>query len=347
MVDVRIRARSELLYDRCTRTLAAPDRASRLHARLLQAIHRVWEPVAYLGISRMFALINRLLPPGAAETVIREGEFQFRFPANDYFWNRLLDVRWKYEPELDVFFRSICGRPWLFLDLGANFGYWSLRVAALYGPRQVLAVEASSAAFRVLCRNLATSGGAVSPVHRAVWSRSGEEAPLYGSRHLGLSLEPSWRGAEPVAAERVTTVTVDDLLREWGVDATSTPLVVKVDVEGVERQVLEGASAASRGTSVFLIEDATGPGHVADAIRYAHVMGMRLYAMTVRGVRRLNGPEDVLRLKPWITRLQQSGLNLAATASPEWWRVLESEDVQDTTTPGGWPGFGAGVILRR
>jgi FkbM family methyltransferase len=313
-----------ILYDRTARRLDTPHRRARLHARALQAVHKGLKPVGYLGVSRLFTLVNRLAPAVDPETMVCEGAFRFSFPSDDYYWNRLLDSHWRYEPEIDGLLASIRTRPWLFVDLGANFGYWSARVVALYGPRRVIAVEPAAASHEVLARNVEPFGESVRKVRRAVWHRTGADVSLYGSRHPGLSLDPHWLGASPFAGERVETITLDDLLRESGEDPAVLPVVVKLDVEGVEAEVLAGGRETAAGKSLFLLEDASPAGQVGQAVRDACALGMRLYALDGAGrVRRLARPEEVLRLKGWRTRIQQTGLNLVVTGSALWWEILE------------------------
>jgi FkbM family methyltransferase len=316
---------TNLVYDRETRALSAPDAATRRRVRLLQLTHRALQPVGHLGVSRVFALINTLLPT-RADITIREGSWRFRFPADDYYWNRLLDPVWQYEPEIHAFLEAIRGLHHTFVDLGANFGYWSTRVAAgLYGARPLVAVEASSACFHVLRRNLECVGAEARALRYAVAERTGDEVPLFGVRHAGFSIDPSWAGRPAVVADTVPTITLDDALVEAGVEPAETPLVVKLDVEGAERAVLIGAPITVSGPSVFLMEDAAGPGRLSDAVEYAHhEAGMRLFALHGEAVpRRISGPDGVLRLKRRHGRLQRRGLNIAATGSPWWWEVLD------------------------
>jgi FkbM family methyltransferase len=318
----------ELVYDRATRSLRAPDAFAHGHARLLQIIHRVLAPLGYLGISRLFGVVNAVFPTGDREMVIEEGPFRFRFPAGDYYWTRLLDPDWRYEPEIDGLLTAIRDRPWLFVDLGANYGYWSARAAAgFYGPRRVVAVEPAMSCYVRLRDNLEPFGDRARTYRYAVAERCRGDVQLYGTRHAGFSIDPGWEGASSAVADTVPTTTLDAVLLGAGVDLAgpdATPLVVKLDVEGVERQALEGSQATVAGRSLFLVEDAVGPGRVCEAVRYARAeLGMRLYAMPGSAVRRLDGLEDVVALKRRASRIQQAGLNLFATASPWWWAVLE------------------------
>jgi FkbM family methyltransferase len=312
-------------FDRGSGRIETASVSARTSARLMQVAHAALRPVGYLGISRVFAAIHAL-SPSRGDIVVLDDGVPFRFPVGDYYWSRLLDRRWRYEPELDGFFRSIRSQPWVFVDLGANYGYWSVRAAAgVYGTREVVAVEAASMCHDVLVRNLAPFGAGATALRRAVASRSGGSVPLYGRRHAGFSLDPRWSGASEEVVDTVSTITLDALLHEVGVRPAETPVVVKLDVEGMERQVLEGAADTAGGQALFLLEDATGAGQVADSVAFARdQLGMRLFVMDAGGsVGRLRSRQDILRHKPRRTRLQQTGLNLVATASPHWWSILE------------------------
>jgi FkbM family methyltransferase len=316
--------RAIVSYDRVTRTLTAPTATLHRRARLLQLTHRVLRPVGYLGVTRAFRLITSL-NRADGETVVREGPFRFSFPGDDYYWNRLLDPDWSYEPEIDAFLREVRDRPFVFVDLGANFGYWSARVAAgMYGHRQAISVEPSSTCHAILSRNLAEFPD-VRFFRYAISDRSGDTVRLFGTRHAGFSLDPTWPGASNVVADTVATRTVDDVLAECGIDPVVTPTVVKLDVEGFEKQALDGAAAAIDGQSVFLIEDVTGADSAGDAIRHAHAqLGMSLYALGVSGWRPLAGLDDAITAKRGKTRLRQEGTNYLATRSPSWRAWLES-----------------------
>jgi FkbM family methyltransferase len=309
-------------YDRRARTLSAPGAALRRRARLLQLAHRALRPIGYLGITRVFRLITALVRADG-DTIVEEGSFRFRFPGDDYYWNRLLDPHWSYEPEIDAFLRAVARYEFVFVDLGANYGYWSARAAAgLYGRRRVIAVEPSTACHAVLSRNLSGHGDAHA-LRYAISDRSGDTVRLFGTRHAGLSLDPRWPGASAVVADTVTTRTLDDLLAEWGIDPAATPTVVKLDVEGFEKQALDGAATTIAGQSVFLIEDASPAGVISDAIRHAHAhLGMSLYALGAAGWRRLADLDDASATRQGRSRFRQEGTNVLATRSAAWLGIL-------------------------
>lgn len=312
----------EIVFDRKTGALDAPDLRSRVLVRSLQGAHKMLAPVRYLGISRAHGLIAKIMRPSTT-TLVKDGAFQFRFPSNDYYWNRLLDASWSYEPEIDAVLRRFADTPFVFVDLGANFGYWSARVGAgLYGEHRAITVEASKYCLSVLKGNVAHMP--VSLHHRAIDDTTGRTISLFGDRHAGFSIDDTWYGASKTAVNEVVSITIDDLLAAEGVDCDHEPVIVKLDVEGVELRALAGATRTLAGQSAFIIEDADRDGP-SDAVRFAvDQLGMRI--VCIEGGRFMELPThgDLERVKARQSRVQATGLNLIATKSPFWLTKLRA-----------------------
>jgi FkbM family methyltransferase len=305
-----------ITFDRTNRTLEARDLRSLLQARLMQLSHLALAPVGYLGISRVHAAINQAMRP-ASDTMILDHGARFSFPSGDYYWNRLLDASWHYEPEIDAFLRAASAVPFVFLDLGANFGYWSARVGSgLYGPHRSVAVEASAASFAVLERNTHALPQPVAVYHRAIDAVSGNKVVLYGDRHAGFSIDQTWFGASDHQVNQVETISIDDLLAAESIDASLTPLLIKLDVEGVEERALAGAAQAIAGQVAFLIEDAE-KNAVSQAVRHlCHDLGMSLFRYDRGSFHEIGSLEEVKVLKARMSSWRGAGLNLVAASCP-------------------------------
>lgn len=124
-----------------------------------------------------------------------------------------------------------------FVDVGANIGIYSLHAAPLVkGSGKVFAIEPSPDAFRLLKRNLALNGLAdtVVPLHAAA---SRKEGRLYLSGTVkkwnSLQLHENPPGMP------VDVTTVDAVLERAGKRCNFHFL--KIDAEGVETDVLDGA----------------------------------------------------------------------------------------------------------
>ncbi len=131
----------------------------------------------------------------------------------------------------------------VFVDIGANQGLYSLLATENPACVAAIAFEPVAATFALLCDNIALNrrNGRIRPVHAAVSLHSGMASIATDRAHSGTA---SLRGTAPgsAAGEEIS------ILGIAGVDALlegEEPLIVKIDVEGHEEIVVE-ALAASR-----------------------------------------------------------------------------------------------------
>jgi FkbM family methyltransferase len=123
----------------------------------------------------------------------------------------------------------------VFIDVGANVGYF-VCLARQTGCH-VVAVEPSADNLRLLYANLVANGwDDVEVFPLGVGSASGI-VTLYGGG-TAASLLTRWAGTSPVVRQTIAMSTLDTVV---GDRFGSQALVIKVDVEGSECAVLEGA----------------------------------------------------------------------------------------------------------
>jgi FkbM family methyltransferase len=148
-----------------------------------------------------------------------------------------------YEPELRWLLSQL--RPGdTFVDVGANVGIYSLHVARILNHfGAVFALEPSPDAIKILKKNVALNsfGDLVIPIHAAASCRPGQ-LYLAGDPAKWNSLQ--LHGHPPGIPIRVTTV--DTVLA--GSDKRENFSFIKIDAEGVEFDVLEGAQDSIRST---------------------------------------------------------------------------------------------------
>jgi FkbM family methyltransferase len=139
----------------------------------------------------------------------------------------------EYEPHVCAVVDRVLGPGAVFVDVGANIGFFSLRAAARVGVGgHVHAVEASARNADLLRRSVAENGfGNVTVHHVAASDRAGELAVI--SNPLDTNSRVSAATAD---GERTRAVRLDDLLG-GGLERLD---LVKVDVEGYEVAALEG-----------------------------------------------------------------------------------------------------------
>lgn len=156
------------------------------------------------------------------------------------------------------------------LDLGAHVGYYTLLAAALTGPSgRVFSFEPNPRNARYLrhhvrinrCRN-------VEVVEQAVCDHSGEV-------RFGLGTGSGTGHIAETGAVSVRSVTLDDFCAERAV----TPSVMKIDVEGAERRVLEGAAAALRSARPLIFLSTHGAEQAAACRSVLSRLGYRMTAI--------------------------------------------------------------------
>jgi FkbM family methyltransferase len=164
----------------------------------------------------------------------RYGMMLYNF--HDRYIGRSLDVYGEFsEGEVDVF-RQILKPGMVVLDIGANIGAHTVFFAQAVEPEgRVLAFEPQRIIFQTLCANAALNSLTnVDCRHAAVGNCTGEIVvpSLDYSRENnfgGLNLEGRDRG------ERVPVLTIDSL-------NLAQCALIKIDVEGMEQAVLQGAA---------------------------------------------------------------------------------------------------------
>jgi FkbM family methyltransferase len=127
----------------------------------------------------------------------------------------------------------------VFYDVGANVGFFSLLAAKLVGPAgRVVSFEPHPETARQMRKQFEVNAfGNVIPVVAAVCNEVGT-ANFTDDYHSSVMLRlGSLPGVEHCRFIRLHTTTLDEECRRLGV----IPRVAKIDVEGAERFVLEGA----------------------------------------------------------------------------------------------------------
>jgi FkbM family methyltransferase len=156
-----------------------------------------------------------------------------------------------YEPEL-LYLEKVLSPGKTFVDVGANFGIYTLIASALVGDAgRVIAFEPSLQSFPVLQRNITLNGLTNIAAFRVALCDKRGAARLYHADDPvshSLGKDPSWKDE----GEEVATEILDHFIEQ---DKIQRVDVIKLDVEGAEELVLRGAKGAlSRMRPVIIFE---------------------------------------------------------------------------------------------
>lgn len=182
-----------------------------------------------------------LLPAARYLTVMLDKGFRMQLDLEDaeqrkiYFYGHYHE---RYEARL---VEQLLDDGGVFWDIGAHVGYFSLVAAtALKNRGQVVAFEPGSVAYARLAENIALNPYTnVKLYNLAVSNRDGEAVLYLAGETADSSASLYGHGHQQARREVCRTVSLDRFLREEGLHR---PDLVKIDVEGAELAVLQGAA---------------------------------------------------------------------------------------------------------
>jgi FkbM family methyltransferase len=148
-------------------------------------------------------------------------------------------------------------RPWsardVVFDVGANDGRTILRLNDLLSRPRFLAFEPASATYQTLVEQTARFPN-VRTFRLALGATSGRQTMYLNAIDAMNSLSPGWSTAHK-DTEVVEMKTIDEVMNEQGIEFIH---LLKVDTEGHDLAVLQGAEAALRAARIAVIQVEVG-----------------------------------------------------------------------------------------
>lgn len=203
---------------------------------------------------------------------VRECRFgTMLYNINDQYVGRSLDIYGEFSFAESEFFRQVVRPGDVVVEVGANIGAHTLHLAHLVGPSgAVHAFEPQRIAFQALCANMALNSITQAYCHPlAVGREPGFVVvprldPHRGHNFGGVAMRREGPG------ERAPLVTLDSL------DLPRCRLI-KVDVEGMEEEVIAGAGGTIRRHHPYLYVEDDRPAKSESLIRCLDGLDYDLY----------------------------------------------------------------------
>jgi len=183
-------------------------------------------------------------------------DIRFRINVFDGYWVPLFLDDYMYETEIFFLIRSLRTLDYLFIDCGANQGFWGLVVSSNeFGKKPFIAIEAVKKTYSLLAENMKLNNRTFPIVHKAIEEYSGQQVSI--KTNLGHA-DASLHYAHAVRYEEmVETVCIDDLVTQHTA-LQKDFIILKLDVEGVEIAALKGSRQLLATKEVLIIyEDHT------------------------------------------------------------------------------------------
>ena len=213
----------------------------------------------------------------------------------------LMDGYW--ESWISLLFAKIIQPGMTCLDIGANFGYYSLLMSGLAEESgKTIAIEPNPHLLKFLDATQAVNGAPFELVKAALSDKKGE-AVLSVNRYEygGGTIKPN-ELKEGRTQVKVPTISVDELLDEKAVTKVD---VIKMDVEGVEPLVFAGMQRTIRSNPQLQIIMEYTPSNYDDPVGFTEYLFNEFNVWQIRGVDDLHSLEassttDLLNLKGHI-----------------------------------------------
>lgn len=241
-----------------------PSGLARLHLSLLLAgaliIRGTLGPeLARIWMARL-TLLLRWLSAGPARVTFRVfGSRVVELSLSDDYWIPSVTLGLDYEPEVLAVLSGTLSPDALFIDAGANIGWWSLFASTIIqDPARVIAIEPARSSFADLQRDAQLNSFPFTCLKAAVWSQGGMELPLRFEQRAraGAHVERAnalCEGLGVDSLELVSSVCIDEVVDQQA--QGSGPLILKLDVEGAEIPALRGMREHLHEFDLIIYED--------------------------------------------------------------------------------------------
>lgn len=222
------------------------ERIARLEKLATTAVEKIAE------IRQLTGPFAATFPDGSMLTQTIHGTKYFIDPDDLIIAPQMVIYR-QWEADLSELFRKLCTPNSVVVDVGANFGYFTVMGANLIGTGgsgQVFAFEPNPKLAGLLRRNLEVNWS-IAPVifHEAAVGDDAGEITLFVPEGHGANASLSAAQGVACSEVKVPLLRLDDTL-----PSDLTIDLMKIDVEGHEAAVLRGARATiSRSTNLHLI----------------------------------------------------------------------------------------------
>jgi len=199
-----------------------------------------------IGIRRDQPFVWRMLNGSALAISPHEGNAPWSVG-----WTCFLHRVW--EPHIEKLLRSLIEPGDAVMDIGANIGYFSASLSRAVGEKgRVWSFEPVPPTYRQLCIGRETNGFAqMTTFPIALGNTTGEITIRFRKDMMGSASAHLYRDDPDTEAATVAMKRLDDL---WAAGEVGLPKLIKIDVEGHERDVIAGALrliTAARPVVVF------------------------------------------------------------------------------------------------
>jgi|GEM_PF-7032299 len=189
----------------------------------------------------------------------------------------------------------------VFLDIGANFGYWAVNIAKLTNGI-VHAFEPDGTAYGLLEENIIRNGlQAIVASHQVAVGAENGETDFYVCQESSFSSMSDTGRAELKEKVRIPVSSLDTILPQWGLSQIDG---MKIDVEGHEFAVLQGGMETIKNSPSLIIMLEVSAKNLnevkkealTNALNNVYQLGFRGWVVDADALRLISTPDDAANL---------------------------------------------------
>ncbi|MEM5874521.1 MAG: FkbM family methyltransferase [Candidatus Aenigmatarchaeota archaeon] len=179
-------------------------------------------------------------------------------------------VREDYEIKLRKYFQINRG---IFIDVGAHIGRYTIMVARkLRNKGMVISFEPERGNFQALLNNIAINKlNNVIPLNLALYSKA-SKLKLYLVPAIGIDGHSIYKKTSKY--QEVKTITIDQIVKKLKVNPKLIKLI-KLDVQGAEPDILEGARRTLKQTNARIIFESHNREHLQKCEKILNELGYK------------------------------------------------------------------------
>ena len=163
----------------------------------------------------------------------------FSFFLKDPYYNRLIYPKFKYEPEIEFLLKKLRDIDFLFLDAGANYGYWSLLASSKkFNKKKAIALEPLKSNYNFLYKNKLDNKNRFKSLNLGVGEKKKYTKIYYSDQNSNVVYASIYKdNNKKLISEKIKIDKIDNILSK----RKEKNLVIKIDIEGNEINALNGA----------------------------------------------------------------------------------------------------------
>jgi len=231
----------------------------------------------------------------------------FSFLLKDPYYNRLIYPKFKYEPEIEFLLKKLKDIDFLFLDAGANYGYWSLLVSSKkFNKKKAIALEPLKSNYNFLHKNRLDNLNRFKTLNLGVGEKKKHTKIYYSNQTSNVGASIYKDNNKKLFSQKIKIDKIDNILSK----IKKKNFVIKIDIEGNEINAINGAKKTLKKNCLIIYED-----HASDKFhlnsKYFLKENFSIFSFDGKKIYQIRKIDELNDIK----KIKHKGYNFIATRS--------------------------------